>query len=189
LKRFDPLFMTTTAFLVFAVLYGVYALLQTGAPSAETRARYDQAHPRIWVSAYEPGDVTITVLDQVPVIIWRRSASDIALAKEQDTKADWPNPLSFVSGKPDPINANDNNLTVDHEWFFASALNTGGIGCIVRTRAGDYNGFFDPCRGAHFDLSGRIRKAPSAANLNVISARLSPDGSYFELDLTGLPRL
>jgi Rieske Fe-S protein len=33
--------------------------------------------------------------------------------------------------------------------------------------AGDYNGWFCPCHGSHYDISGRIRKGPAPYNLEV----------------------
>jgi ubiquinol-cytochrome c reductase iron-sulfur subunit len=33
--------------------------------------------------------------------------------------------------------------------------------------AGDYNGWFCPCHGTHYDISGRIRKGPAPYNLEV----------------------
>jgi len=32
---------------------------------------------------------------------------------------------------------------------------------------GDYGGWFCPCHGSHYDTSGRIRKGPAPANLEV----------------------
>lgn len=33
--------------------------------------------------------------------------------------------------------------------------------------AGDYGGWFCPCHGSHYDISGRIRKGPAPLNLEV----------------------
>ena len=33
--------------------------------------------------------------------------------------------------------------------------------------AGDFNGWFCPCHGSHYDTSGRIRKGPAPLNLEV----------------------
>ena len=41
------------------------------------------------------------------------------------------------------------------------------LGCVPLSNAGDYNGFFCPCHGSHYDVSGRIRKGPSPLNLEV----------------------
>ena len=32
---------------------------------------------------------------------------------------------------------------------------------------GDYNAWFCPCHGSHYDTSGRIRKGPAPTNLEV----------------------
>ena len=32
---------------------------------------------------------------------------------------------------------------------------------------GDYKGWFCPCHGSHYDISGRIRKGPAPTNLEV----------------------
>ena len=36
-----------------------------------------------------------------------------------------------------------------------------------RIIAGDYGGWFCPCHGSHYDISGRIRKGPAPLNLEV----------------------
>ena len=46
------------------------------------------------------------------------------------------------------------------------------LGCIPKGQAlgdsrGDYNGWFCPCHGSHYDTSGRIRKGPAPRNLDV----------------------
>jgi len=34
-------------------------------------------------------------------------------------------------------------------------------------RTGDFGGWFCPCHGSHYDISGRIRKGPAPYNLEV----------------------
>eukprot|EP01122_Echinamoeba_exundans_P008222 TRINITY_DN2686_c0_g1_i1.p2 TRINITY_DN2686_c0_g1~~TRINITY_DN2686_c0_g1_i1.p2 ORF type:complete len:231 (+),score=70.30 TRINITY_DN2686_c0_g1_i1:27-719(+) len=41
------------------------------------------------------------------------------------------------------------------------------LGCVPVANAGDYNGWFCPCHGSHYDTSGRIRKGPAPLNLEV----------------------
>mmetsp|Transcript_62403 Transcript_62403/g.103800 ORF Transcript_62403/g.103800 Transcript_62403/m.103800 type:complete len:237 (+) Transcript_62403:59-769(+) len=41
------------------------------------------------------------------------------------------------------------------------------LGCVPITGAGDYNGWFCPCHGSHYDTSGRIRKGPAPLNLEI----------------------
>jgi ubiquinol-cytochrome c reductase iron-sulfur subunit len=33
--------------------------------------------------------------------------------------------------------------------------------------AGDYNGWYCPCHGSHYDGSGRIRRGPAPLNLEI----------------------
>ena len=41
--------------------------------------------------------------------------------------------------------------------------------------AGDFNGWFCPCHGSHYDTSGRIRKGPAPKNLLVPTATFIDD--------------
>lgn len=48
------------------------------------------------------------------------------------------------------------------------------LGCIpkgqsIADKKGDYEGWFCPCHGSHYDTSGRIRKGPAPKNLAVPS--------------------
>jgi ubiquinol-cytochrome c reductase iron-sulfur subunit len=48
------------------------------------------------------------------------------------------------------------------------------LGCVplgqkVSDPKGDYNGWFCPCHGSHYDTSGRIRLGPAPLNLEVPS--------------------
>lgn len=39
--------------------------------------------------------------------------------------------------------------------------------CIHIYFLGDWNGYYCPCHGSHYDASGRIRKGPAPLNLEV----------------------
>jgi len=46
------------------------------------------------------------------------------------------------------------------------------LGCVplgqkIGEVKGDYNGWFCPCHGSHYDTSGRIRRGPAPTNLEV----------------------
>ena len=41
------------------------------------------------------------------------------------------------------------------------------IGNAYTEYLGDYDGWFCPCHGSHYDTSGRIRKGPAPTNLEV----------------------
>ena len=44
------------------------------------------------------------------------------------------------------------------------------LGCVPITGAGEYNGWFCPCHGSHYDTAGCIRKGPAPQNLPVPTA-------------------
>ena len=53
-----------------------------------------------------------------------------------------------------------------NEWLVAIGICT-HLGCVPLSNAGDYGGWFCPCHGSHYDLSGRIRKGPAPLNMDI----------------------
>ena len=41
------------------------------------------------------------------------------------------------------------------------------LGCVPLGNKGEYNGWFCPYHGSHYDTSGRIRKGPAPNNLEI----------------------
>ena len=41
------------------------------------------------------------------------------------------------------------------------------LGCVPLGDKGDYDGWFCPCHGSHYDTSGRIRKGPAPTNMPI----------------------
>lgn len=55
-------------------------------------------------------------------------------------------------------------------WMQGADNNAGvctHLGCVPIGEAGDYGGWFCPCHGSHYDISGRARKGPAPLNLEV----------------------
>ncbi|MBN3283744.1 UCRI protein, partial [Polyodon spathula] len=52
------------------------------------------------------------------------------------------------------------------KWMIVLGVCT-HLGCVPIANAGDYGGYYCPCHGSHYDSSGRIRKGPAPANLEV----------------------
>merc|ERR1719330_2313812 len=52
------------------------------------------------------------------------------------------------------------------EWLVVLGICT-HLGCVPISGAGDFNGWFCPCHGSHYDVSGRIREGPAPLNLEV----------------------
>jgi len=60
----------------------------------------------------------------------------------------------------------DEDRTHKSQWLIVLGICT-HLGCVPISGAGDYNGWFCPCHGSHYDISGRIRKGPAPLNLEV----------------------
>lgn len=118
------------------------------------------------------------------------SADVLALSKTEVTLGDIPlgntltikwrgKPVFIRRRKPDEINAvravplselkdpqKDEDRARDPEWLVVLGVCT-HLGCVPLPNAGDYQGWFCPCHGSHYDASGRIRKGPAPLNLEV----------------------
>ncbi|QRV79811.1 ubiquinol-cytochrome C reductase iron-sulfur subunit [Ceratobasidium sp. AG-Ba] len=60
----------------------------------------------------------------------------------------------------------DEQRTKKPEWLVMLGVCT-HLGCVPIGESGDYGGWFCPCHGSHYDISGRIRKGPAPLNLEV----------------------
>lgn len=105
------------------------------------------------ISNIEPGTTVTVKWRGKPVFIRRRTEEDIELANGVD--------LSSLRD-PQP----DSERVKDPEWLVVVGVCT-HLGCIPLPNAGDYGGWFCPCHGSHYDISGRIRKGPAPYNLEV----------------------
>ena len=60
----------------------------------------------------------------------------------------------------------DHERVTHPKWLVLIGVCT-HLGCVPIANAGEYGGYFCPCHGSHYDGSGRIRKGPAPANLDV----------------------
>lgn len=69
-----------------------------------------------------------------------------------------------ISTLKDP--ADDHDRVTRPEWLVLLGVCT-HLGCVPIANAGEFGGYFCPCHGSHYDASGRIRKGPAPANLEI----------------------
>ncbi|RRT74479.1 hypothetical protein GW17_00034008 [Ensete ventricosum] len=105
------------------------------------------------LSSIEPGSTVTVKWRGKPVFIRRRTEDDINLANSVD-----------VLSLRDP--QADSDRVKNPEWLVVVGVCT-HLGCIPLPNAGDFGGWFCPCHGSHYDISGRIRKGPAPFNLEV----------------------
>eukprot|EP00542_Grammatophora_oceanica_P009020 CAMPEP_0194041728 /NCGR_PEP_ID=MMETSP0009_2-20130614/13580_1 /TAXON_ID=210454 /ORGANISM="Grammatophora oceanica, Strain CCMP 410" /LENGTH=228 /DNA_ID=CAMNT_0038685329 /DNA_START=60 /DNA_END=746 /DNA_ORIENTATION=- len=101
-----------------------------------------------------PEGSTITVKWRgKPVFIRHRNADEIA--------GETGVPLAHLRDQE-----TDDDRTHQPKWLVVLGICT-HLGCVPLSNAGEYNGWFCPCHGSHYDISGRIRKGPAPLNLEV----------------------
>ena len=129
---------------------------------------------RVDVSGVESGTQLRVKFLGKPVFIRRRTQEEIDEANSVDL-ASLPDPLARNANAAADASAADENrfLTppgedaMPGEWLVMMGVCT-HLGCVpLGDGAGDFNGWFCPCHGSHYDTSGRIRKGPAPENLPV----------------------
>ncbi|KAL3643376.1 hsp70 nucleotide exchange factor fes1 [Castilleja foliolosa] len=105
------------------------------------------------LSSIEPGSTVTVKWRGKPVFIRRRTDDDIHLANSVDL-------ASLRDPQEDAVRVKN------PEWLVVVGVCT-HLGCIPLPNAGDFGGWFCPCHGSHYDISGRIRKGPAPYNLEV----------------------
>ena len=95
-----------------------------------------------------PDGITQEMLgDRTPEMIAAARKDDILLASLRDPQVDA-------------------DRVTKPEWLIILGVCT-HLGCIPFPDQGDWGGYFCPCHGSHYDHSGRIRKGPAPANMEV----------------------
>ena len=149
-KRRD--FIFTASYTLGAVGVGavVWPLIDQMNPDASVKAL---SSTEVNVSEVQLGQ-SITVLWRgKPVFIKRRTEEEIAKARQVDLKE-----------LKDP--EKDEDRAKNPEWLVMVGICT-HLGCVPLGNKGEYDGWFCPCHGSHYDTSGRIRKGPAPTNLEV----------------------
>ncbi len=95
-----------------------------------------------------------------PVFVRHRTAKEISIAENTD-----------ISGCPDPQEDKerlipDVNGKLRPEFLVMVGVCT-HFGCIPVGEQGDFDGWYCPCHGSHYDTSGRIRKGPAPKNMEI----------------------
>ena len=145
-------FLFTVTYTVGAVGVGatIWPLIDQMNPDSSVKAL---ATTEVDVSGVELGK-TITVLWRgKPIFIRRRTQEEIKEASAVDLK-DLKDPQK------------DSDRTKNPEWLVMVGVCT-HLGCVPLGNKGEYNGWFCPCHGSHYDTSGRVRKGPAPNNLEI----------------------
>ena len=149
-KRRDFLFTVTYTIGAVGIGAAVWPLIDQMNPDSSVKAL---ATTEVDISSVEVGK-TITVLWRgKPIFIRRRTQEEIKEASAVEIK-DLKDPQK------------DSERTKNPEWLVMVGVCT-HLGCVPLGNKGEYNGWFCPCHGSHYDTSGRVRKGPAPNNLEI----------------------
>ena len=149
-ERRDFLFTVTYTIGAVGVGAAVWPLIDQMNPGSSVKAL---ATTEVDVSSVEVGKTIIVLWRGKPIFIRRRTKEEIEEASAVDLK-DLKDPEK------------DEDRAKDPEWLVMVGVCT-HLGCVPLGEKGEYNGWFCPCHGSHYDTSGRVRKGPAPNNLEI----------------------
>lgn len=151
--RRDFIVLTASAMAAVGACAAAWPLVSSMNPSADVLAL---SSTEVDLTPIEEGQ-SITVLWRgKPVFVRHRTAEEIKLAR--DVKMD-----ELRDPQKDEMRVKEGK----EQWLVMVGVCT-HLGCVpLGNRSGDYQGWFCPCHGSHYDTSGRIRKGPAPINLLV----------------------
>ncbi len=161
--RRDFLYIATGAVAVVGAAAAVWPLIDSMNPSAEVLAL---SSTEVDLSPVAVGQSITVVWRGKPIFIRHRTEKEIEEARAVD-----------VSTLRDP--QTDAERVQKPEWLVAIGICT-HLGCIPLGQKpgdprGDYDGWFCPCHGSHYDSAARIRKGPAPKNLYLPPYRFVED--------------
>ena len=157
--RRDFLLISTVSVGAVGAAIAAWPFIDLMNPSADVLAL---ASTEIDLSSIEEGQSITAMWRGKPVFIRRRTSEEIKAASNVEMM-DLKDPEQDAARVQKP------------EWLVMIGVCT-HLGCVPLDNAGEYGGWFCPCHGSHYDISGRIRKGPAPKNLEVPVAQFVDDG-------------
>lgn len=153
--RRDFLALTAASFGVVGACSVAWPFVNSLNPAKDTLAL---ATTEVDLTPIQKGQSITVMWRGKPVFVRHRTEAEIAEAK--DVK---------LAKLIDP--ETDEARVIKPEWLVLVGVCT-HLGCVpsgqkVGESRGEYDGWFCPCHGSHYDSSGRIRKGPAPTNMVV----------------------
>lgn len=151
-KRRKFLVLTTTALAGVGCFVGALPFISSMNPSKDIIA---SSTKEVSLSAIEAGQVVKVMFRGKPIFIRHRTDEEIKRAEE-----------TSIKNLKDPQTDEQRVKPGKARWLIVEGVCT-HLGCIPIANQGDYGGWFCPCHGSHYDVSGRIMQGPAPKNLIV----------------------
>lgn len=108
-------------------------------------------------------DISGVAVGQAITVMWRGKPVFIRNRTDEEVEAANAVPLDQLR---DP-QTDAERTKPGHENLLVQVGICTHLGCVPLPEAGDYDGWFCPCHGSHYDTSGRIRRGPAPTNLEI----------------------
>lgn len=162
--RRDFLLTASCAMGAFGVGALAAPLIRSMSPSADVLAL---STVEVNLSSIQEGQASTVLWRGKPVFIRHRTRNEIREAKSTDLR-DLVDPVS-----------DEERFKINPEWLVVVGICT-HLGCVPSGQRpsdnrGRFKGWFCPCHGSEYDISGRIRHGPAPRNLEVPPYRFLDD--------------
>nr|CAF03601.1 ubiquinol-cytochrome C reductase iron-sulfur subunit [Polytomella sp. Pringsheim 198.80] len=141
-----------------AARLAIIKVLMTLSAAADTMAL---SSLEVDLSTIEEGSTVTVKWRGKPVFIRYRTEAEIARAAADDVAS-----MKDIQ--------KDVDRTINPKYLVIIGICT-HLGCVPIAGAGNYDGWFCPCHGSHYDISGRIREGPAPFNLEVPQYRYTAE--------------
>ncbi|PLW79279.1 ubiquinol-cytochrome c reductase iron-sulfur subunit [Cohaesibacter celericrescens] len=150
--RRDFLYVATGAFGAVGAAALAWPFIDQMNPDATALAL---ASTEVDISSIEEGQSLTVKWRGKPIFIRYRTQTEIDEARAVD-----------VATLKDPQTDEERVKPGKEQWLIQIGICT-HLGCVPLGEEGDYDGWFCPCHGSHYDSAGRIRKGPAPLNLEL----------------------
>lgn len=162
--RRDFLVLTGYAMGAVGVASLAVPLIQSMNPAADTQAL---ASAEVNLKPLAPGQAITVMWRGKPVFVRHRTEAEMLRAKQDDG-------MTLIDPETDAQRFPDHP-----QWLVVVGVCT-HLGCVplgqkATDNRGEFDGWFCPCHGSHYDISARIRKGPAPKNLLVPPHKISND--------------
>lgn len=177
------LFHITMSFLAVLVVIGSRGLLGALSPTAPSLP--ERWATTVQLNALEPGKPLSIVSNGTPVFVLKltdnqlREAHSIEVADLADPRARNPNLL------PDALATVDNRTFEANGTFLVVEGVCGALGYVATFGTGDFDAWFCPGRGGHFDILGRVHRGPDLQNMRIPKYRIVASEQLMLVDWDG----
>ncbi|MEM8689258.1 MAG: ubiquinol-cytochrome c reductase iron-sulfur subunit [Pseudomonadota bacterium] len=163
-ERRDFLYIGTGAFAAVGTAMAAWPFIHQMNPDASVKAL---ASVEVDLAPIEEGQSITISWRGNPVFVRHRTAAEIEEANSVPVE-DLPDQDARNANVPDGTPATDVNRVIDGKDKFLVMIGVcTHLGCVPVGEAGEFDGWFCPCHGSHYDTSGRIRKGPAPENMPV----------------------